>query len=240
MTVGHRLVNQIRDAIAAGGDPQRATQQQAYMKSAMPYQGLRSAELTALLRPLLRPGVPDRSQWEGAVRELWDGATVREHRYAALAVLGHRSATPHRLADLPSSLELYRYLVTTGAWWDLVDEVATHRVREALRARPQVVAPVLREWSVDPDLWLRRTSMIAQVGVRGAADLDLLADVIEPNLEGGRYADARGRQDFFIRKGIGWVLRDVAYAHPDWVRAYVESRRERMAGLSIREALKHL
>ena len=240
MTLGHPLVSQVRDAIAAGGDPDRARQQQAYMKSAMPYQGLRTAELSAALRPVLRPGLPVREEWDAVVRELWDGATVREHRYAALAVLGHRTARVHRLADVDATLELYRYLVTSGAWWDLVDDVATHWVRELLLARPDRTSPVLREWSVAPDLWLRRTSMIAQVGVRGAADLDLLADVIEPNLEGGRYADSAGRQDFFIRKAIGWVLRDVAYAHPDWVRAYVESRRDRMAGLSIREALKHL
>jgi 3-methyladenine DNA glycosylase AlkD len=233
------LVEAIRHTLAAHGDPQRAAAQQAYMKSAMPYHGLTNSELRALLRPLLKPGIADRTMWHATIRELWDGATFREHRYAALTLARHRTSARHRLADPQASMELYRHLVTTGAWWDLVDETATQLVREQLLTTPVPTAATLRAWALDDDLWLRRAAIIAQVGTKAATDRHLLEDVILPNLEGGRHAGPHGRQDFFIRKAIGWVLRDYAYVEPQWVAAFVEAHRHEMAGLTIREALKH-
>ena len=79
--------------------------------------------------------------------------------------------------------------------------------------------------------WVRRTAIIAQVGAGEHADPALLADVIEPNL-----AD----RDFFIRKAIGWALRDHARADPAWVRAFVTAHDSELSGLSRREALRHL
>ena len=86
-------------------------------------------------------------------------------------------------------------------------------------------------WSVDEHLWVRRTAIIAQVGAGEHTDPALLADVIEPNL-----AD----RDFFIRKAIGWALRDAARTHPGWVRAFVGRHEGGLSALSRREALKHL
>ena len=99
------------------------------MKSAMPYRGLTSPELRALLRPLfadpsLAPGSP--RAWEADVRALWDGAAYREERYAAIALTGHRAA--RAVAGPLDALTLYRHLVETGAWWDYVDVVAADRV----------------------------------------------------------------------------------------------------------------
>src|SRR4030095_10160311 len=87
------VIEQIRAALAAAGDPERALAQQAYMKSAMPYRGITSPELEQLLRPLLAAYAPaDRATWEREVRGLWDGATHREERYAALALARHPRA----------------------------------------------------------------------------------------------------------------------------------------------------
>lgn len=101
----------------------------------------------------------------------------------------------------------------------------------ALEREPQVEGLRMREWAEDEHLWVRRSSIICQVGRRERVDLDLLAATIEPNL---------GDRDFFIRKAIGWALRDAARTHPDWVRAYVGRHAEALSGLSRREALKHL
>ena len=112
--------------------PSVRLQQQRYMKSALPYRGYTSPELKALLRPLLASYEPaDRAAWEATVRALWDGATHREERYAAIALARHRRA---RAWLAPESVPLFRHLVVTGAWWDLVDETAQHLVRPALVA----------------------------------------------------------------------------------------------------------
>jgi 3-methyladenine DNA glycosylase AlkD len=229
------LVGAVRSALRSVGDPVRAAGQQAYMKSSMPYRGLTSPELRALLRPLLADPVlspVSREAWEADVRALWDAAEFREERYAALAVTGHRAARPWQ--D-PEALGLYRYLVETGAWWDFVDLLAADRVGPILLRHRDVVTPILRSDAVDDHLWVRRTAVLAQLKHREETDLELLADVIDANLEGSRFG-----REFFIRKAIGWALRQHARVDPDWVRAFVEARGDRLSGLSRREALKHL
>ncbi len=226
----HLLTEAIRRTLADHADPVRGAQQQAYMKSALPYLGLTSPVLKASLRPVLADPayrIAQRPQWEAAVRALWDEATHREHWYAALALLGHRS---YRAWRDPELLPLLRHLVQTGAWWDVVDEVATHRVRELLLGWPDELAPVLRGWARDEHLWVRRTAMLAQVGAKERTDPMLLADCLEPNI---------GHPDFFSRKAIGWALREYAKTEPDWVRAWVDAH-PTLSGLSRREALKHL
>jgi 3-methyladenine DNA glycosylase AlkD len=229
------LVRAVRAALAGAGDPERAAGQQAYMKSSMPYRGLTSAELRALLRPLLADPVlapASRDAWLADVRALWDRAAFREERYAALAVTAHRAA---RAWQDPAALGLYRHLVETGAWWDYVDLVAADRVGPILLRHRQIVTPVMRAYAVDDHLWVRRTAILAQLKHRDQTDLELLCDVIDANLEGSTYG-----REFFIRKAIGWALRQHARVGPGWVQAFVDARGDRLSGLSRREALKHL
>jgi 3-methyladenine DNA glycosylase AlkD len=128
-------------------------------------------------------------------------------------------------------LPVYRHVLVTGAWWDVVDDAAAHLVGPLLLAHPAEVGPVLREWAVDDDRWLRRTSVIAQLLAKERTDLDLLTTAIDANLDD---------RDFFLRKAIGWALRQHARTDPDWVRAFVAERGDRLSPLSRREALKHL
>ncbi|WP_426246598.1 DNA alkylation repair protein [Nocardioides sp. LHG3406-4] len=237
------LVSAIREALllggAAAGNAERAVQQQAYMKSSMPYRGLTAPELRRLLRPILASHrLSDRRTWQETALELWDGATHREEWYAALAVLRHRH---YRGWQGPELLELYLHLVRTGAWWDVVDEIAAHLVGDVLAADRAQVAPVIRAWSTDDDLWVRRTGILAQLGHRAATDKRLLADVMAANLEGSPHGS-----EFFVRKAVGWALRDYARTDPAWGGGGggppppPPPPPDRMSGLSRREALKHL
>jgi 3-methyladenine DNA glycosylase AlkD len=220
---------QLRVELAAAGDPAKSIQQQRYMKSVMPYHGVAAPELKALLRPHLRAFAPaDRASWEETVRTFWDGATHREEWYAAIALARHRTAKTWQDVD---TLDLYRHLVVTGAWWDVVDETAQHLVAACLLADRPPVTEVLRAWAVDDDLWLRRTAVICQISHGADLDRELLTFAIECNLD-----DA----SFWLRKAIGWALRQHARRDPEWVRAYVEGLGDRISGLSRREATKHL
>jgi 3-methyladenine DNA glycosylase AlkD len=229
--VTHPVVVAIRVALAAAGDPERAAAQQAYMKSPMPYRGITAPQLKSLLRPILADPahrIDERREWERAVRELWDGATHREERYAATALTGQRT---YRAWQDPETLPLYRHLVVTGAWWDHVDEVASNRIGPILLSHNEEVTPIIFAWATDDDLWLRRTAIISQLTFKERTDLGLLRATIEPNLEDS---------SFWIRKAIGWALRQYARTDPDWVRATVAEYDGRLSGLSRREALKHL
>lgn len=232
---GGGVVDAVRATLAPAGDPERARGQQAYMRSAMPYRGITAPELRTLLRPVLAAWAPglDRAGWEAAVRALWDGATHREERYAAIALARHRVARPWQ--D-PSVLDLYRHLVVTGAWWDLVDPVAADLVGPVLLGHRAEVTPVLDAWATGDDLWLRRTAVLAQLTHGAATDTALLSRVLEANLDDSR---PFGRE-FFVRKAVGWALRQHARTDPAWVRAWVAAHEDRLSGLSRREALKHL
>ena len=227
-------VGAVRAALAAGGDPARAAQQQAYMKSDLPFVGIGSPALRALLRPLLvEHRFVDRAQWEDAVLELWEDAAHREEWYSAIALLRHRA---YRAWLDPDLLPLLEQLVRTGAWWDVVDEVASHLVGQVLLDHRTAVTPAMDAWSLDPDsLWVRRTAMLAQLRHGEETDTELLERVLVANLDDTAYG-----REFFVRKALGWALRQHARTDPAWVRAFVQVHDRRLSGLSRREALKHL
>ena len=199
---------------------------QAYMKSAMPYLGVRVPEVRRITRALAKADPPaDLDSLEAAVLELWDNATHREEQYAAAALMGLPLAKG-RLSLIP----LHEHMAVTGAWWDHVDEIA-HRIADLHDAHPVETAHDVRRWSTSQDMWLRRLSIISQLGRRDRVDAELLTEVIEPNM---------GDTEFFIRKAIGWALREYAKVEPDWVRTFVAAREDQLSGLSKREALKHV
>lgn len=222
------LVSAVRNGLAGLADPAKAPAMQAYMKSGMPYRGVRKPARAALLkRVIVEHPLPDRVSFSSAVLTLWREAEFREERYAAVDISGGRTYGHWQDSGL---LDLYEEMIVTGAWWDYVDEVAIRRVGPILRAEPETVTPLMLTWAYDDDKWRRRTSVICQVGSKAGTDTDLLTRAIEANIND---------KDFFLRKGIGWALREYAKTEPDWVRAFVTAHAA-LSNLSRREALKHL
>ena len=229
MTVDRRLVAAVRRELAARADPVKAPQMQAYMKSELPFRGVQAAGVRDVQREVFAAhplgGFDD---WRDTVLELWRHARFREERYAAIGLTGHRLYREHALSL--DALPLFEELIVDGAWWDLVDIVAARRIGPLLLEHPAELAPELRRWSRDGDRWRRRTSIICQLGAKNATDVQLLRDCIEANA-----AD----RDFFVRKAIGWALREYSKADGPWVRRYVREHQE-LSPLSRREALKWL
>jgi 3-methyladenine DNA glycosylase AlkD len=222
------LATAMRSALAASADPERAPRMQAYMKSEMPYRGVASPAMRVITRRIFADHpLSSCEQWRATVLELWREARFREERYAAIALVAHRLHKECRSLD---AFPVYEEMITSGAWWDYVDEIA-HHVGDLLRAHPEQVGHVMREWSIDKDMWKRRVSIICQLSFKRDTDLDLLYANIEANL-----AD----RNFFIRKAIGWALRAYAWTDPDEVVRYVAANEPRLSGLSRREALKNV
>src|SRR5437899_3214408 len=151
---------------------------------------------------------------------IWHGATHRAERYPPLALPGHRL---YRSYQTPAALDLFEVLVVTGAWWDLVDEVATRRVGPILRAFPHDVGPVMRQGAADDNLWKRRTAVICQVGSKASTDTELLRECLAPNLD---------RREFWLRKAVGWALRQYAKNDATGVQSYVSEHAEALSPLS--------
>jgi 3-methyladenine DNA glycosylase AlkD len=228
MDTSQALTKAVREGLAAIGDARKAPEMQRYMKSELPFRGAASPERTALGRQLFAAHVlTDEAEWRATVLTLWREAAYREERYMALALTGERR---YAAWQTPALLPVYEELIVTGAWWDYVDEIANRRVGPLLRRFSDELTPVMYAWATDADLWKRRTSIICQLSFKEATDTKLLSTAIEANL---------GDRDFFIRKGIGWALRQFARTEPAWVRAFVDST-PALSPLSVREAVKHL
>lgn len=155
-------------------------------------------------------------------------ARFREERYAALYLTGDKRARPFQTL---SALKLYEELVVTGAWWDYVDNIASHRVGPILSQYPAPMRAKMLSWSKSKNLWKRRTAILCQLGFKAETDLELLYACIEPSL---------GSREFFLQKAIGWALRQYAWTDGAEIIKYVRLNRTRLSALSFREALKNL
>lgn len=223
------VLAKLRKALRLAGDPARAPMMQAYMKSDMPYHGVP----TPLLRRLCKTAFADlhfetASEWQRTVLDLWRGARYREERYAAVYLTGDRRA---RAFQTPAAMKLYEELVVTGAWWDFVDDIASHRIGPLLKQYPVPMRRRMLAWSRSKNLWKRRVSILCQLGFKTQTDLDLLYACIEPSL---------ASREFFLQKAIGWALRQLAWTDPAEVLRYVRANHSRLSALSRREALKNL
>lgn len=230
MTADRALIEALRVRLAAEGDPERAEGQQRYMKSDLPYFGVTLPRTVALLKEVAAAHpLTSYEDWRDTVLALFREAGHRELWYAAEELAERPKYREY--ARRTESLEIYEVLVVEGAWWDIVDGVAAHLVGGLFETDAAWTAERMRAWSSDPHLWKRRTSIICQLRRGRSVDLELLYDCIEANRED---------RDFFIRKAIGWALREVARTQPDEVIRYVEAHRDALSPLSKREALKNV
>ena len=131
----------------------------------------------------------------------------------------------------PAAMVAYEEMIVSGAWWDYVDGIAAQRVGPILRQYPAPMKRLMRQWSRCGNIWKRRTSIICQLGSKGATDLKLLYGCIEPSI---------GEQEFFLRKAVGWALRQYAWTDPAEVVRYVSEKGGELSPLSKREALKNV
>lgn len=225
----HPLVRAVRAVLKKAADAKKAPQMQAYMKSAMRFRGVSSPVQKRLWREIF-PAYPlaSATAWRQVALSLWREAAFREERYAAIALT---DLPQYRAYRTRSALPMLEEMIVTGAWWDLVDPLATHHLGDVLQSDQRRVSPLMRRWAADPDMWKRRAAILCQLRFTRDTDIDLLYACIEPNL---------AHTDFFIRKAIGWALRQYAWTDPREVQRYVKANRDRLSGLSTREALKNI
>jgi len=228
MHIRAALLSELRRELRARPNPRRAAQAAAYMKVALPFIGLDLPAVRRIARASFRAHPPeDRAAFRRFLSEGFLDATHQEERYAVLAIAAERKCRPFQRAPL---LPLYRRLIVTAGWWDLVDDLSC-RVGEVLSSDPAPTAEVLLAWARGKDIWLRRAAIICQRKLVAQTNVPLLFSCIEPSL---------GEREFFLRKGIGWALRALAQHQPAEVRRYVSAHASTLSPLSQREALRHL
>jgi 3-methyladenine DNA glycosylase AlkD len=229
MATTHSLLAQLRRALTKAGDPERAAYQKAYMKSSMPYHGVVNGEMRAVCTVVFAgydlEGSRAGERWRSDVLAIWRGAAFREERYAAIELAQLRRA---RVLHTMEALPMFEELIVSGAWWDYVDTLASRDLSLILRNEPRIRRSML-SWSTSDDIWKRRSSILCQLRFKKETDLELLYTCIEPSI---------ARTEFWLRKAIGWALREYAKTDAKEVARYVGVNADRLSGLSKREALK--
>jgi len=222
------LLALLRTELSRAGDPKKTAAMQAYMKSAMPYHGVPAPAARQVFRRVFSSvEFKNATEWQSAVRHIWRNAKFREERYAALALCELRGVREFQtLAALP----MYEELIVTGAWWDYVDVLASHCLGELLRRHPREISKKMKEWSRSDNLWKRRSAILCQLQFKKDTDLKLLYACIAPSMDS---------TEFFLRKAIGWALRQYAWTDPVEIARYVRAHDAALSPLSKREALKH-
>ncbi|HYA34770.1 MAG TPA: DNA alkylation repair protein [Candidatus Binataceae bacterium] len=218
------IIDFVRDSLAARADPKKAAEMAAYMKTSMPFYGVAKplrADIERAIKRIFAPAT--RRECERAVMGLWR-LEHREEKYLAISVA---RMYPEFIA--PESLKIYERMIREGGWWDFVDEIASKLVGAVLLENRPLVAPIMDRWIRDDDLWIRRAAILSQIGHKAATDHAQLF---------GYCTLCAGENEFFVRKAIGWALRQYSYTAPDRVRAFVRANRTHLSPLSYREAMR--
>jgi 3-methyladenine DNA glycosylase AlkD len=221
-----RAADELEARLRALGTRERAEQERRYLKSELEHHGATVWQIRREVKSYTKEH-PELSHVElvGLVEALW-AKPVHERRMAAVILL---EAYPQLVA--PGDLALVERLVRESKTWALVDGLAGDVLGELLLRHPSS-AEELDRWAGDPDFWVRRSALLAQIKpLKAGASFDRFA----------RYADAMlDEKEFFIRKAIGWVLRETAKTRPDEVFEWVAPRLDRASGVTRREAVKYL
>lgn len=218
-------IAELRVVLEDAADPGEIEAMSAYMKHQFPFLGLHSAELRRVSKPFLQVAAEvDGDDLIAFVHQCWL-QPEREFRYVGA------NLTRKHVANLdPSHLPDIEHFIVTDSWWDTVDTLAAWTVGPLVFAHPELVA-VMDRWIDDDDMWLNRTAILHQLSYKEATDAERLF----------RYCRRRAdHRDFFVRKAIGWALRQYARIDPDAVRRFVADNEAALSGLTRREALKHL
>ena len=205
-------------------DPVQAGPMKKYMRDQFEYLGIKSPQFKVLFKDFLdQYGLPSVFILDAIVHDLWN-LPQREFQYLAVGFV-------ERLGNqLPAEfIRTIEYMIVNKSWWDTVDSIAGDTVGDYFRRFPDVREKYLPNWRTSDNLWLKRTTILFQLGYKKETDFDLLCEIIQENLNS---------KEFFINKAIGWSLRQYARVNPKAVKKFVKAIP--LHPLSRREAMKHL
>ncbi len=215
------------DRFVAEGNAEKAKQMKAYMKSDLAFFGIDQKSLRSASAAFAKTHANEDID---ALLEALDALVSSKHFEIRSAAIG---VAERRRKDLgPQHLDRLIDWVRTTACWAHVDWIATKLVGIVLAKSPKELARIQR-WGKDEHMWVRRTAIICQLDElrAGRGDFDRLAKVSASLLE---------EKEFFIRKAIGWAMRDVSKKRPELVRSFLADHGDRASGLTKREASKYL
>jgi 3-methyladenine DNA glycosylase AlkD len=219
-----QLIAQLTNEFESARNPEKAAGMKRYMKDRFEFLGLQKPERGRLQKPFIEEA--KKYSWkeiESLVNALWQ-LQYREYRYVAMDLL---LATRRKWGT--DAFDFFVSLITKDSWWDTVDLLAARMVGGVVSKDPERYRGTLLEMAGSEDLWLRRTALIHQLFYKEKTDTTLFEAI---------YMKCRHDTDFFIRKAVGWALRQYSATDPVFVRKFVE--KHSIVGLAGKEALRKI
>lgn len=217
-------IHKLEEKFKVAADPSRALQMEKYMKDRFPFFGIQANPRRAICSEFMKEyGLPEKKDLFEVISQLWE-KEEREFQH-----FGAELANRYKKNIEGNDLEMYRWMLVQKSWWDSVDFIAANLVGSYFRIFKQNASPTMKDWLDTNNMWLQRTTLIFQLKYKKETDLELLSRQIKA---------LKDSKEFFIRKAIGWSLREYSKTDPDWVQEFVFSTQ--LSPLSKREALKRI
>lgn len=216
------------------GSPERAAYEQKYLKSALHFYGVNVWGVTALVKDWLKPNRDLPMDDIAALAARMWASDWHEERTVALQLLSQRTKQLSR-----THLPLIEQMLHEAEGWAHLDVLATDILSGWIKHDPTLLE-YLPRWAEDANFWVRRAAILAQMQQfrRGEGDFELFERITVPQLREGE--DWSKEERFFIRKAIGWALRECTRYKPEWIVGFVNRHRAEMSSLSLREATRKL
>lgn len=212
----------LRKAYVDHADSAAAVQMCNYLKGNFPFYGLASPLRRQLQRKFYAGyGYPPADQLNEIIQYTWN-ADQREWQYTGMELALRFCRKPDG-----NMLQLAEYMITHKSWWDSVDMVAANIAGAVFMEYPELIEPNTGRWISSGNIWLMRSALLFQLKYKKATNEELLFSYIQK---------CSASREFFLRKAIGWVLREYSKTAPDIVRTFVDSHA--LSPLSRKEALK--
>ncbi len=193
-----------------------------YMKNVSDFLGLKSENRKSLQREFFRQyGLPPTADIHKSICWFWS-QPYREYQYCGMEMMGKPV-----LKLKPEDIVTIEYMIVNKSWWDTVDLVAASVAGRYFIACPEAIPVVTEAWIRSDNIWLKRSALLFQLKYKNKTDSSLLFDYIRREA---------GHKDFFIRKAIGWALREYSKTDPQSVKDFIENTE--LSPLSVKEGLK--
>lgn len=213
------VVNKFRN----NSNQEEADAMAKYMKGQFKFLGVKSNKRKELQKDFLKSLNTKETINKVWVLQLWS-YEEREFQYLAMDYLVKK-----KKALTKEHIQLIETLILTKSWWDTVDLLASTLVGHICKEYPELVSEYIVPWATHENMWLRRTAILYQLKYKEQVDVDILEYAIEKN---------SNDNDFFIRKAIGWALRQYSKSNPQWVKEFIKTHE--LSNLSVKEGSKYI
>lgn len=219
----HKYLRPVKKAFELHADPMKAIGAKAYMRNQFEFFGMQTPLRRLITKDIFNAGLPAIEELPGIIKDAWF-QPQREYQYFAIELLGKMKKEWQ-----PDLIPLFEKMITEKSWWDSVDHIAGWIIGPFFQIYPSLIKKETKRWNQSENFWLQRSSILFQKSYRDKTNTGLLAEYI---------LQCSGSKEFFIRKAIGWSLREYAKTDPQWVLRFVQ--KNQLSALSKREALKNI